>query len=193
MDPGKKVRLPLSRTKRSQATYAKLLQHVDPRSRSPFEWRGRYLRPGSWVLESDLNPDGTYPRVPLLVEHAGSEAPEKGWNRHKCDNTVILWRYDRAEGKFEEVGRVAAPAGMWAMLLEPLVRDTLARDVSGCQVQPDIDLIRTRITRFLAAEFDIIPDADRGRILCLIHDELACRIAEWTPHDEFAGIPRRVV
>jgi len=192
LDAGKKIRLPLSRTKRSQQTYAKLLERIDPRSRSPFEWRGRFFQPGSWIDESDLWPDGRFPRVPLLVEHAGAEDPAKGWNRHKCDNTVILWRYDRENGKFLEVGRVAAQAGFWAVLLEPLVRDAMSRDRGECPAL-DVDLVRARITRFLAAEFDIIPDAERYRILTLVHDELACRIAEWAPPSEFAGVSPRVI
>jgi hypothetical protein len=160
-------------------TYAKLLQRVDPRSRSPFEWRGTFLRPGTWILESALWPDGTYPRTPLLVEHAGAENPGKGWNRHNSDDTVILWRYDRAAGEFVEVGRVHAPPGLlWAHLLEPMVRDSLARD-AGDVPAPDLTLVRERIVRFLAAEFDIIPEADRSRVLTLVHDELAVRIAEW--------------
>lgn len=143
-------------------------------------------------MESELCPDGRFPRTPLLIEHAGAESPEKGWKRHKCDNTVILWRYDRELGEFGEVGRVAAPSGLWAALLEPLVRDALRRDAGGSPA-PDVDLIRSRITRFLAAEFDIISDADRARVLCLVHDELAARIAEWTPAGEFSGIAPRLV
>lgn len=178
MDPDKKIRLPLSSTRRSQIGYTKLLQRIDPRSRSPFEWHGRLFRSGTWILESKLWPDGTYPRTPLLVEHAGADNPARGWNRHKSDNTVVLWRYERVGSTFVEVGRVAAPAGMWAALLEPLVRDALARD-AGVAPAPDLDLIRLRITRFLSAELDLIGDADRGRVLTLVHDELAGRIAEW--------------
>ena len=192
MNPARKVRLPLSSTRRSQIGFTKLLQRVDPRSRSPFEWRGRLFRSGTWIEEAQLWPDGSYPRNPLLVEHAGADKPGRGHNRHKSDNTAVLWRYERVAGKFLEVGRVAAPAGMWALLLEPLVRDTLARD-AGDVPAPDVDLIRDRITRFLAAEFDIIPDSDRYRILTLVHDELASRIAEWTPASEFAGVSPRVV
>lgn len=166
----------MSRTRRSQPTWAKLLQRVDPRSRSPFEWRGRFFQPGSWIRESALWPDGTFPRVPLLVEHAGAENPGRGWNRHQTDNTVILWRYDREHAKFAEVGRVAAPAGVWTLLLEPLVRDALTQD--GGSQPPDLALIRERITRFLQAELDRITDAERGRVLTLVHDELASRIAE---------------
>jgi hypothetical protein len=193
LEPARKVRLPITNPKRSQLTYAKLLKRVDPRSRSPFEWHGKVCRPGSWILESELWPDGTYPRIPLIVEHAGAENPARGWNRRQSDNTVVLWRYDRVKGGFEEVGRVAAPPGrLWAHLLEPLVRDALARDM-GESPTPDLDLIRDRLSRFLAAEFDIIPEADRAAVLTLVHDELAGRIAEWMPEREFVGVSPRVV
>jgi hypothetical protein len=145
------------------------------------------FRSGTWILESQLWPDGTYPRTPLLVEHAGAENPGHGWNRHKSDNTVVLWRYDRMVGKFIELGRVAAPGGCWASLLEPLVRDALQQDAGAIIPAPDLDLIRVRITRFLSAELDLISDADRGRVLTLVHDELASRIAEWGSESWLAG------
>jgi hypothetical protein len=174
----RKVRIPISRSRRTQPTWAKLLKRIDPRSRSPFEWRGRFFRPGAWVEENALWPDGTFPRTPLLVEHAGAEAPARGHNRHRCDNTVILWRYDRATGQFAEVGRVAAPAGLWMHLLEPLVRECFAREM-GMAPAADLDLIRSRITQFLQAELRLITDAERGRVLTLVHDELAARFSEW--------------
>jgi len=181
VDHVKKVRLPLSRIKRSQPTYAKLLKLVDPRSRTPFAWTGDFLRPGATIPESELWPNGTFPRTPLIVEFAGAENPARGHNRHLSDNTVILWRYERSEateGKFIEVGRVSAPGGMWAMLLEPLVRDAMAQE-SGF-VALDFDLIRSRITRVIAAELDLVGNGDRARLLTLVHDELAGRIAEWS-------------
>ena len=171
------VRLPLSRTKRSQLTYAKLLQFIDPRSRAPLiAWKSKTLQPGSTIPESDLWPSGAYPRKPLLIEFAGAENPAHGHNRHKSDNTVILWRYEG--GAFVELGRVHAPAAMWAPLLEPLVREAMALE-AGRPAPPDVDLIRGRIARVLAAELDLVSDGDRVRILTLLHDELLGRIAEW--------------
>ncbi len=136
------------------------------------------MRPGSWVDESQLWPDGSYPRTPLLVEYAGAENPAHGWKRHESDNTVILWRYNREQGEFIEVGRVLAPGGLWPRLLEPLVRDALARDMPT-RIEPDLGLIQERITRLLEAELDLLSDTDRARVLTLVHDELGSRIAEW--------------
>lgn len=187
MEPDKKIRLPLSRTKRSQITYAKLLKRVDPRSRSPFQWEGKFFNPGTWILESQLWPDGTFPRHPLLLEFAGAEKPARGWNRHQSENTVILWVYERTSGEFLEVGRVHAPGGLWASLIEPLVRDCLSRD-AGEPAAPDLDAIRARITRVLSAELNLITDSDRYRVLCVIHDELAGRIAEWSDASLSRGV-----
>lgn len=179
MDAQHKVRLPLSRTRRSQATYAKLLKRADYRSRSPFRWDGKFLSPGTWIPEASLWPDGEYPRVPLLVEFAGADNPARGWKRHESDETVVLWRYDRERKEFIEVGRVQASRGLWAPLLEPLVRHSLA-EYEGERPEPQIDVIRDRIGRFLQAELDVIAEHDRARILCMVHDELAARIAEWS-------------
>jgi hypothetical protein len=176
---GKLVRLPISSTRRTQQTYAKLLKRFDPRSRTPFEWAGRFLRPGSQVPESELWPDGTFPRNPIIVEFAGAISPARGWQRHQSEETAVLWRYDRELGEFHELGRVVAAAGMWARLLEPLVREAMQRE-AGISPVPDFDLIRERITRLLAAELDLLPeDRDRSRLLTIIHDELAFRMAEW--------------
>jgi hypothetical protein len=160
-------------------SYAKLLKRVDPRSRSPFEWQGKFLRPGSTIPESALWPDGSYPRVPLIVEFAGAEHPARGWRRHECDETVILWRYERAQSQFAEVGRVLAPGAMWMRLLEPLVLDAMRSEFSGVP-PPDFERIRERISRTIAAELDLIRDEDRARVLTAVHDELAGMIAEWS-------------
>jgi hypothetical protein len=173
------VRLPLSSRSRSQLTWAKLLRRVDPRSRSPFGWDGNFLRPGSSIRESDLWPDGSFPRMPLVLEFAGAENPARGHNRRNSDETVILWRYHRDAGKFLEFGRVAGPGAIWARLMEPLVMEAM-REEMGFAPAPDFDLIRERIIRMLRAELDLIGDRDRARLLTLVHDELAGRIAEWS-------------
>jgi hypothetical protein len=177
LQPEKSVRLPLTNPQRSQPTYAKLLQRVDPRSRSPFEWAGRFLRPGATVPEASLWPDGTFPRAPLILEFAGALNPGRGHNRRKSDETAVLWRYDRAAGKWVELGRVAAPGAMWGRLLEPLVRNAMAEE---CGFVPlDCDLVRSRIARVIAAELALVADRDRAQVLTLVHDELASRISEW--------------
>jgi hypothetical protein len=157
--------------------YAKLLQRVDPRSRTPFAWLGRFLRPGATVPEMALWPDGTFPRAPLILEFAGSLSPARGHNRRRSDETAVLWRYDRTPGKWVELGRVAAPGAMWARLLEPLVRDAMAKECG--MVSLDFDLIRSRIARVIAAELALVEDRDRAQLLTLVHDELASRISEW--------------
>jgi hypothetical protein len=183
------VRIPLTATKRSQHTYAKLLSRVDPRSCSAFAWQGRFLRPGSTVPEAELWPDGTFPRVPLVVEFCGALKPAKGWNRHQSDETAVLWAYEKAQGEFLEIGRVAAPTGLWMRSLEPLVRDAMARELGELN-QPDLEVIRTRITRVLAAELDLVAAADRSRLLTLVHDELAWRIVEWGDYPTTSGETR---
>lgn len=193
MAPETKVRLPSSSTKRSQMTYMKLLRRFEPLTRV-FVWKGRIFRPGATILETDLWPDGSFPRIPLLVEFAGAENPAKGWNRHKSDETAILWRYERSDGKdgeFVEVGRVVAPNGIWALLLEPLVREAMAQQ-SGTAV-PDFGTVRDRIAKFLAAELDLVGDADRARLLAIVHDELASRIAQWGEPGSVELVPLRVV
>lgn len=177
---GKTVQLPITRSKRSQPTYAKLLQRVDPRSRAPLvTWKGNLLRPGTTIPESDLWPNGSFPRTPLIIEFAGAENPARGHARHRSGDTVILWSYERSTGKFLELGRVVAQAATWAILLEPLAREAMARE-AGFIPPPDIDLIRSRITRVLAAELDLVADMDRLRVLTLVYDEISVRIADWT-------------
>jgi hypothetical protein len=127
-----------------------------------------------------LWPAAGYPRAPLIVEFAGADNPARGHNRHGSDETVVLWRYDRAAGEFRELGRVVAPGAIWMRLLEPLVREAMRAEM-GIVATPDLESIRERISRMIRAELDLIPDTDRGRVLTLVHDELAGRIAEWMP------------
>jgi len=119
----------------------------------------------------------------LIVEFAGADNPGHGHNRHGSDNTVILWRYERSGegvGVFLKLGQVVAPGAMWALLLEPLVRQAMWDDAGGNPPAPDVDLIRGRITAMLGAELDLVSDAQRASILTLVHDELAGRIAQWS-------------
>ena len=177
MAAGKTVKLPLSVARRGQPTFAKLLQRFDPWSPGRLSWAGKFFRPGASMVESALSPDASYPRRPLLVEFCGSLQPARGWNRHNSDETVILWIYDRAHGgAFREYGRVAAPAGSWMQLLEPLAREAM-REELGAPRNLDVDLIRIRIARVIASELDRLDRADRARVLNVMHDELAARIA----------------
>ena len=175
-------------------TYAKLLKRFDPRSRVPFAWPGRLMRPGSTIAESDLWPDEDFPSAPLLLEFAGADRPARGWNRHKSDQTVILWRYDRDSGAWGELGRVSAPGAMWTAGIEPLVREALSEEYLD-QVAPDLAAIRERIAAAISAELDVLSDErSRASVLTLVHDELACRISELLGSGEFGrGVGRSVI
>jgi hypothetical protein len=194
LKPERKIKLPLSATRRSQQGYAILLKRFDPRARTPaaFAWKGDRFRPGATIQEAKLWPDGTYPRLPLLLEFAGAENPDRGWNRHRSDETAVLWRYDRERGEFVEVGRVVAPNKLWQILIDPLIREEMGKEYGAASL-PDLDAIRERIARVITAELAVIPDAHRVRVLTLVHDELASRICEWLPDDSQFMQPARYV
>ena len=170
------VRIPRSAVSRSAEGFAKLLFDVEPNVYSGFAFKGRLLRPGSHIAESDLWPTPEYPRPALLVEYAGpSLKPARGHNRHAQENLWILWRYRPGAGKWEELARCCMVAETLVSHLLPIARAALA-EARGPQPLIDIAAVEARIAGLLDAELRGLSPAQAERVLTVVHDQLATRI-----------------
>lgn len=163
------VRIPRSSSRRGEACYAKLLSRVAPDAQSGFDFQGTFLRAGGLLPESALWPCRQYPKVPVLLEFAGSDGSGSGHNPSSW--LYVLWRYQ--EGQWREVVRTAACSNEWCAVLGPLAASLINK-----QAKPvAIDALADRIRRLLNAEFDRAGPEDRGKVAAIVHDQLAVRLS----------------
>lgn len=168
VDQDVKIRLPRSAT-RAQQGYLKLLQDVDRRARSGFDYYGCFLRPGAIVDYRELHPSSDYPETPVLLEYAGCPRPVAGWRRHDQGDVWILWTLAGTE--WREVMRVCVPGPEWAELM----RDAARRELRPAVLSPAD--VRARIRALIERELSALSDADQGFVAALLHDEFAARMA----------------
>jgi hypothetical protein len=149
----------------------KLLSHVDPNAEHGFGFEGRVLVPGCTVTLAEICPSD-YPDTPVLLEYAQVRAQAKrGHNRR--EQLYVLWRLDLVSYEWLELGRSQSMSWEWAVDLRPLAVRALARP----QVMPDLVAVQNRIVAALARELDSLEAAQQARVLGIIHDQLACRVA----------------
>jgi len=168
------IRVPRSSARREQC-FAKLLRYVDPRAECGFGFEGKILRPGQLVSEEELYEPG-YPPVPILLEYSqGDVSGVRGARRR--EPLYVLWRYDRVPGEWQEIARAASVSWEWAADLRPIAIRALREARGSVEVLPSLPLIARRISMFLETELTTLEDSDRLKILAVLHDQFACRIA----------------
>jgi hypothetical protein len=172
------VRLPKSLSRRSsRVTYCALLSDIDPNATSGFGWKGKYLKSGSLIKECDLWPSDEYPLTPLLLECADNPDNLRGHKANQADSLWILWTY--RDGEWHELGRSLCRSWQWVWDLKPIGLRAMAEARGGVvvKVEPDLDAISARITLLLDQELAAVGPTDRSKVLCVIHDQLASRVA----------------
>lgn len=166
------IRLPLSSKRGEKIAYLKLLRHVEEHARSGFDYHGEFLTPGKMVCWADVRPTIEYPEVPVLLECAGIAKPGRGHNR--SEYLYILWQWCPIRNAFVELARSSSVASEWATDLEIPAR----RAIGERRPEPDPGDVRRRIADYLSRELERALPPDRFRILAVIHDELASRMAQ---------------
>jgi hypothetical protein len=172
------VRIPRTATRRGERSYALLVLRLG-RNRALRNFEGRLFRCGALVEESALWPAPHYPRVPLLVEYAGTDGldangkPARGHNRAR--DIRILWRYDRERGEWDELARILSEGSHWYADLAPIVEREL--------IAPDIDHVSEargaagRLAALIDGTLAELTDEGREHALGFLFDEIAGRIA----------------
>jgi hypothetical protein len=165
------IQIPHTSPRNCRDTYAKLLLRVDPRAPCGFGFEGKILRPGSTVTDAELRPSEEYPEMPVLLEYAQVAAQgRRGHNRR--ESLYVLWRFDGAT--WIELGRSMSASWEWAIDLRPLAVRALDQRP---HVMRDLAAAQKRIAAALAQELEGLESADQWRVLGIIHDQLACRVA----------------
>ena len=168
------VHIPCSSRRRSQRVYAKLLIKVDPDAENGFGFEGTLLRPGKTIEWAALWPTPEHPRIPVLLECASTENPERGHNRHQCEDLYILWKFDLGRGMWIELARTASASWTWALDLRPIAVRALD-DSAGLEVV-GFDQVVSRIDQMLDLELRKLPRQDRARAVAVLHDQFCSRM-----------------
>lgn len=171
------VRLPCSSARNSHEKFAKLLSHVEPDAEHAFGFAGRFVRPGTTLTDEELRPGPEFPPTPVLLEYfRGSAYGVAG--RRRSDSIYILWRYDRENGSWRELGRAVSFAWEWAVELRPLAVRALREARGGQQlvILQDLPAIATRIATYLERELKTLEAPERYKVLSVLHDQFAARM-----------------
>ena len=163
MVESRKVRLPVSSSRRSAIRFIKLLERVDQKPMNGFQFGGRFLRPGALISEADL------PQRAVLLEGAGSE----GSGRRDSKYLYILWQFDWGRREWVELARVWAECWEWAMELGPIAQ----RALEPVQPVPDVRRAAERLSAVIQREMAAFEEAQRAQLAAVLHDRFATHIA----------------
>jgi hypothetical protein len=168
------VTIPRSSPRSCKESYAKILTSVDPHADHAFGFEGKIVRPGSVVTDAQLWPSEKAPRIPIVLECASVPGQGKrGHNRREW--LYILWRYSPDQNEWTEIGRSFSVAWEWACELRPLAVRALRQ---GPTVAINFLEVQRRIRALLDQELNGLEDPARWGVLSILHDQLACRVAE---------------
>lgn len=134
------------------------------------------LRPGAWVTRAELHPSAEYPEIPVLLEYSVAPARDVGLAR-RSPSLYVLWRWQPDLRQWRELGRVASDSWDWAIDLRPLAIRALAqgRGETADAAAVDLSRIARDISVFLDKQLEILPPADRARLIGILHDQFATR------------------
>lgn len=169
------IRLPRTSGRTAGNSFAKLLNYVDPEASTGFGFEGKIFRPGATVTEAQLWSEG-YPATPILLEYA-APGPSYGRGHNRNQQLYVLWKWDREAHEWVELGRARSVSWEWAIDLRPLAIRALAESRAGFTVMPNLVMIAARISGFLDGELKPLEIPDRQRILAVLHDQFAGRLA----------------
>lgn len=171
------VTIPRSSPRSCKESYAKILSRVDPHADHAFGFEGKVVRPGSVVTDAYLWPREDSPRTPIVLECASVPAQGKrGHNRREW--LYILWRYSPDGDEWTEIGRSFSVAWEWACELRPLAVRAIREATPGLQIVPNFAEVQTRIRAALDQELEGLEGRQQWQVLGIVHDLLACRVAE---------------
>jgi len=162
---------------RGRHAYLKLLSRVDPDAQNGFGFEGSLLRPGAWASAAELRPSADYPPIPVLLEYTSGAVRGVAGHR-RADSLYVLWRWE--PGRWRELGRASSLAWEWALDLRPLAIRALAEargDLPIVVMAPDFAAIAIEISGFLDEHLRILSPGDRIRLLGVLHDQFAARLA----------------
>jgi hypothetical protein len=185
-----KIRIPRSATRRNTITYAKLLRWVNEPALTGFDFEGELLRPGEMLDEAALWPSEDWPRTPVLLECAGSDAP--GWGHRRTPLTYILWRFEA--GQWRELARTSATSSEWCLILGPVARQAVVGEIPSRPARECAEIADELYRAIEEVVLRQLTNADRAAVLARLHDTLAAQITldnQWALKVKVLDMPKR--
>jgi hypothetical protein len=168
-----KLSIPHTSQRRDERTFCRLIERIRPNEWHPMAIEGPTFRCGREIDESELWPTPDFPRIPLLLEHAGIAVP--GWGHKRSSHTYVLWQYNPAITAFVELVRVVAHGNEWVDAIRARALNAL-RD-------PEITSARVaaaaakRVHAAVDAELRFLDFEARGHFISRLYEEAAGRLA----------------
>jgi len=171
-------RLPRTATRRNAVAYVKLLERVEARAETGFDFVGRLLRPGDHIDESELL--AFRAGTPIALECTDAEGAAGPRERRRWEKLYILWRYEAASGetsgRWIEIARCRSLTADWAPQLREAARLALGRQ--SWTVVPKLAEVSARIRVLLDQELLPLDEAMRRQVLADLHEQFAARIVD---------------
>jgi hypothetical protein len=152
--------------------FAKLLRSVDPGATCGFGFEGVILKPGSVVTRAQLRPTLEFPAAPVLLEMARVPEDAPAAQRH-YEDLVVLWRWEREA--WCELGRARSKSWEWAIEVRAIA--VRAIEEQRVQVRVAVSPEETQRRIVAAIERELAMTTERARVLAIVHDQLASRMA----------------
>lgn len=169
------IRIPFSSRRECKDTYGLLLTRVDPEANCGFGFEGTIVRPGKNIPWSALWPTPAHPRIPILLECAGSTKP--GWGKRTEPTVYILWRFDLDRKDWQELGRSSSRDWTWAIDLRSVAVRALEESLgTAVEIYGDFEAVTNRLDHLLTFELAKIPKTERLRAVGFLYDQFCSRI-----------------
>ncbi len=174
------VRIPRSSSRNVKGTFAKLLVRVQADASTGFGWEGTPVRPGSLIEWSELWPTPQHPRVPVLLECAGSVDPRDGAaNKRSWPCLFVLWKFDLDQKDWIELARSASLTWTWAIDLRPIAMRAIEESQGAAvEVYGDFAVVVNRLHHLIDFELGKLPLLERARAVGALHDALFARLCQ---------------
>jgi hypothetical protein len=169
------VRLPHTSQRRGEYTFVRLIERIRANEWHPMAIEGINFRCGVEIDERELRPAAHFPRVPLLLEHAGIAVP--GWGHNRSSHTYVLWQYDAAKGEFVELVRVVAYGNEWLEAIRgPALNALRDPEILSAHVAAEA---AKRVTAAVEKELRYLDYEARGHFVSRLYEDAAGRLAHF--------------
>jgi hypothetical protein len=167
------VRIPHTSQRRGEHTFCRLIERIRPDEWHPMAIEGPTFKCGREIDERELWPEKHFPRVPLLLEHAGIAVP--GWGHNRSSHTYILWQYNATKTEFAELMRVVAHGNEWVEAIRaPALNALRDPDITSAHIAA---AAAKRVHAAVDRELQFLNFEARGHFISRLYEEAAGRLA----------------
>src|SRR5579863_316120 len=167
------IELPCTSTRPQKGiAFCKLLTRVERDGSFALGFDGEIHKPGAALRRDEL------PERIVVLECAG---PAGSYAQRKRETLWILWRYDKEESEWREIGRAAAASWEWAVVLRRPAYEALRAKPQLYDVLEMSRNVAAEIAELIHRRIEMEAEPHRVNILAAVHDRLCGEIARAMP------------